>query len=125
VSGLNFGASAFVLNALELLIRDRECEMKTPPVIPCILPNEFCFFAELLCDDEMFPKTYASWLQRAYRDEKEGVGKSIDVHPQEFADYCRRHKAQPKLATLKVFASNKAAGLLAATKKRSTPPRRE
>jgi hypothetical protein len=94
--------------------------MKTPPVIPCILPNEFCFFAELLCEDEMFPKTYASWLQRAYRDEKEGAGKSIDVHPQEFADYCRRHKAQPKLATLKVFASNKAAGLLAATEKRNT-----
>jgi hypothetical protein len=99
--------------------------MKTPLVIPCILPNEFHVFAELLCADEMFPKTYASWLQRAYRDEKEGAGKSIDVHPQEFADYCRRHKAEPKLATLKVSASNKAAGLLAAIKKRSTPPRRE
>jgi hypothetical protein len=99
--------------------------MKTSPVIPCILPNEFRIFAELLCEDEMFPKTYASWLQRAYRDEKEGAGKSIDVHPQEFADYCRRHKAQPKLATLKVFASIKAAGLLAATMKRSTPARPE
>lgn len=99
--------------------------MKTSPVIPCIQPNEFRFFAELICEDEMFPKTYASWLQRAYRDEKEDAGKSIDVHFQEFADYCRRHKAQPKLAPLKVFALIKAAGLLAATVKRSTPARPE
>lgn len=85
--------------------------MNNLPVIPCILPGEFRYFAALLQSDADFPQTYSAWLQRTYRDATQARRRSIDVHPQEFADYCRRHGTSPRLAALQAFAAIKASGM--------------
>ena len=90
-------------------------------VVLCILPHEFRFFAEMLAGDKTFPQTYGSWLQMTYRGEKPTGGRTIVVHPQEFADYCRRHETLPKLAVLQTYGAIKSVDLCSVSVERPNP----
>ena len=75
--------------------------------------EDYDAFARILGGDPEFPKSYDLWLEQiAQEDEKcrarGDVLNAAEVHPQEFADWCRRSGLDARFQNLSAFAVYKA-----------------
>jgi len=89
-----------------------EAHMLSPVISVRIALDEYDAFLALFKDDPDFPKTYDGWLERGLQEDAKYIaqGRLIHdavIHPQEFADYCRRCGLNPSFATLHAFAVKK------------------
>jgi hypothetical protein len=86
--------------------------MMLPVNQPCIAPDDFEAFRTLIKSDSNFPATYERWLESRAKERDKAraqgnVVNMIDVHPQEFSDFCWDRNQPPSAYLLSVHAAIK------------------
>ena len=76
---------------------------------PNISREDFDSFAGILKNDPEFPASYLMWCEQCLNKNEKGVTRSntlnkVQVHPQEFNDYCRACGQDASLTMLSAFA---------------------
>jgi hypothetical protein len=83
-----------------------------PRIHPKLPRDEYDRFFLILKDDLEFPSTYDAWIKQDEQELAErrtrGEVRIVTIHPEEFADWCRRSGQNPSLTVLRAFAIAKA-----------------
>ena len=84
-------------------------------VSPRISREEFDDFKRLVKDDPEFPADHARWVKLIEQSDAERRARGLliqelEIHPQEFANWCAATALDPNFYTLMAFAVAKAKG---------------